>query len=229
MTESVRGRLQRLRVDDVLRAHDGLRILPSEDGCIILAGVLRFCVQGPAQAPIEDAYGVRIRWPAGFPEALPDAWETGGRIPDDHHKMYDGSLCLGAELEQRMILTESPTLPTFVEKLVIPYLFGFSFRQRHGTMPFDELAHGSLGIRQCIAALFHSPVTDNVVEFLRLAGMKKRRANKSLCPCASGRRLGRCHNRVVNRLRDRMGRSWFAGEYERHEKLAVTKTRLRAS
>jgi len=215
MTTSVRELLQRGHVDDVLRKYDGLRLTPSRNGSIILAGVLRFRVQGPTHGPIDDAYTVRIRVPLSFPKNVPVAWETGGRIPTDYHTMRDGSLCLGAELEQRIILTESPTLPTFVEKLLIPYLFGFSFYMRHGTMPFDELAHGALGIRQYIAALFRSPVTKTVPEFLRLTGLKKRRANKFRCPCGSGRRLGRCHNRVVNRLRDRMGRQWFTKEYDR--------------
>ena len=89
-----------------------------------------------------------------------------------------------------MILAKSPSLPAFVEKLLIPYLFGFSYYERHGTMPFNELAHGSRGIRQHIAGLFGARMTDAVVEFLHLAGMKKRRANKVSCPCGSGRRLG---------------------------------------
>jgi hypothetical protein len=46
-------------------------------------------------------------------------------------------------------------------------------------------------------------------EFVRLAALRRREANKHPCPCGSGRRLGRCHNRRVNHLRGRLGRSWF--------------------
>jgi hypothetical protein len=44
------------------------------------------------------------------------------------------------------------------------------------------------------------------IPYCVLATMKRRRANKRPCPCGSGRRLGRCHNRKVNILRDRVGR-----------------------
>lgn len=46
----------------------------------------------------------------------------------------------------------------------------------------------------------------SAIPYCTLATMKRRRANKQLCPCGSGRRLGRCHNRKVNVLRDRVGR-----------------------
>jgi hypothetical protein len=48
-----------------------------------------------------------------------------------------------------------------------------------------------------------------VLGFVNLVAMKKRIANKKLCACGSGLRLGRCHNRRVNWLRDRLGRHWF--------------------
>jgi hypothetical protein len=39
--------------------------------------------------------------------------------------------------------------------------------------------------------------------------MKKRQANKLPCPCNSGRRVGQCHHLEINRLRNKLGRSWF--------------------
>jgi hypothetical protein len=46
--------------------------------------------------------------------------------------------------------------------------------------------------------------------FVRLLAMKKRKANKLPCPCGTGVRLGRCHNRKLNTLRDKLGRGWFS-------------------
>jgi len=64
-----------------------------------VSGDLHFRVRGPAHELIEDTYAVRIRLPQHFPRDLPTAWETVGRIPNDSHKMDDGSLCLGAPTE----------------------------------------------------------------------------------------------------------------------------------
>jgi hypothetical protein len=53
---------------------------------------------------------------------------------------------------------------------------------------------------------------------VRLAGKKKRIANKLPCPCGSGRRLGRCHNLKVNGLRHQLGPKWCRTQYQWVEK-----------
>lgn len=213
MRESIRERYGRWRLDELLLRYSGLRIRPSHDDELRLAGSLSFRVQGPSGEPIEDTYRVDMRVPSGFPVALPSAWETGGRIPPAHHKLDDGSLCLGAPTELRLKLALSPTLFTLVEGFVIPYLFGYSYLLQHGTMPYDELDHGPNGLRQHFAELFGVASRSAADEFVRLASLRKRRANKEPCPCGSGRRLGRCHHRRVNLLRDRLGRAWFREQY----------------
>ena len=75
--------------------------------------------------------------------------------------------------------------------------------------PFGDLAHGAEGIREDLRLLFGVDRESAVLPFVRLVAMRKRHANKRVCPCGSGRRLGRCHNRSVNQLRDRLGRYWF--------------------
>ena len=82
-------------------------------------------------------------------------------------------------------------------------------------MPFGELAHGVQGIREYLAELFGSKSSQNAHEFIYLASLQKRRANKLPCPCGSGRRLGRCHHLRVNSLRAQFGRLWFRDEYKR--------------
>ena len=45
---------------------------------------------------------------------------------------------------------------------------------------------------------------------LRLLGMKKRRANKQVCPCGCGRRVGRCRfNARLREFRMLAPRAWF--------------------
>lgn len=215
MLESVYQRYERLHVIDLLEQHLGLRIVPSDDDSIVLKGPLAFRVTGPENEVIEDVYEVEIRIPPQFPRALPRVKETGGRVPKDWHKLRGNLLCLGAPTAIRLELRLSPSLPTVVNRLVIPYLYSYSFFEKHSRMPFGELAHGDEGIRQNLAEIFAAPSCRRPEEFLRLAGMKKRCANKHPCACGSGRRLGRCHNRKVNQLRRQLGRQWFQAEYER--------------
>lgn len=215
VTNSIGNPYDRWRLDALLKRHTALRVVPSESSTLLLSGELSFDVQGPRNEPINDCYSVEIEIPSCFPSGLPMAKETGGRIPDTFHKLSGGWLCLGAPTALRLTLTQSPTLLTYVDEFLIPYLFGYSHFVKYGEMPFGELDHDSEGIREYIAELFCSEVTNDALAFLQLASMKRREANRHICPCRSGRRLGRCHNRRVNELRGSLSRKWFRGEYSR--------------
>jgi hypothetical protein len=210
---SIRTLYDQWQLDELLGKHPGLRIIPSDDAALILSGEIAFNGQGPRPEPIEDTYAIRLEVPPDFPDELPTVREIGGRISGSFHKLPDDQLCLGAPTALRLRLTESPTLVTYVDEFVVPYLFSHSFYLAHGEMPFGELAHGDVGLLAHLAELFGSEQSEKAQEFLHLASLRKRDANKHACPCQSGRRLGQCHNARVNELRDRLGRHWFAREY----------------
>jgi hypothetical protein len=132
------------------------------------------------------------------------------RIPRDFHKLDSGHLCLGSPTRLRLIPAESSSLLSFVERCVIPYLYGYSIVESGGVLPFGELSHGAGGLRGDLASMIGMDDDLVLLGFVRLLGMKKRTANKLPCPCGSGMRLGRCHNRKINTLRDKLGRRWFS-------------------
>lgn len=217
MGEAIASRYRRWAVDELLDKFSDLRIIPSCDEILRIGGELRFRVTGPEGDTTEDSYSVELRIPPGFPvvtnKEAPAAYETAGRIPETYHKLHDGSLCLAAPAALRLGLGRTATLSNFVERFVVPYLYGYSRHEKGRPLPYGELEHGDEGRRQYFATLFG--VTDRNVglEFVRMASLKKRVANKECCPCGSGRRLGRCHHGLVNQLRERLGRGWFAAEY----------------
>lgn len=208
-TESVRERLSRWRLEELLIRYPTLRLVPGPSGSVRLAGALRFIAKAPAREEIADEYHVEIDVPDCFPEQLPVVRETQGRIPADFHKLDDGTLCLGSPTRLLLIARESATLPRFVDRCVVPYLYGHAYFEKYRTMPFGELQHGAAGIRDDFASLLGVGDISAVPEFIRLTSMRRRQANKQRCPCGSLRRLGRCHNRRVNGLRRRLGRKWF--------------------
>ena len=208
-SESLQYRLTRWRVDELLSKYTGLRLLNTRNGGIEIAGTLAFTATMPGCRAIQEDYKIQLGVPEGFPKAIPIVQETGGRIPRDFHKLANGGLCLGSPTRLLLALKRHPSILGFVETCLIPYLYGSSYFERHGTMPFGELDHGLNGICQDLALLFGTARTDQVSEFARLTAMKKRHANKKPCPCESGKRLGRCHNGRVNKLREHLGRGWF--------------------
>lgn len=215
MSDDVRERYQRLQLSALLAQHRRLRVVPTAGDELILRGRLPFKASGPTGEVIVDDYAVELRVSPDFPARLPTARELDRRIPLDYHKLVGDLLCLGAPTAIRLELTLFPTLPTFVNKFVIPYLYGYSYFEKHGTSPYGELDHGDNGIRQHLAHMFAAPESLLPEEFLRLTGLRKRLANKYPCPCGSGRRLGRCHNMQVNEHRKRLGHVWFRDEYRR--------------
>jgi len=214
MPPSIVERYRRWGVDELLAKYPDLRLVPCLDADLKVGGELRFNVRGPDDVVIEDSYHIELRIPPSFPATVPAVSETGGRIPKTYHKLDDGSLCLAAPTELRLRMGTTTTVTAFIEAFVIPYLFGYSYREKHGVSPYGELEHGRDGLRQHFASLFGVADRAAAQGFVRLASMKKRPANKAPCPCGSGRRLGQCHHTIVNELRSKLGRSWFASQYE---------------
>jgi hypothetical protein len=208
-TELARDRFVRWQLEELLVRYPGLRLVAGPVGFVRLAGVLAFTAAATAREEIADEYHIEMDVPDSFPADLPSVKETRGRIPPDFHKLQGGALCLGSPTRLLLIARESGTLPRFVDRCVVPYLYGYSYFEKLGTMPFGELEHGAMGIRNDFASLFGVTGPEAGAEFVRLTAMRRRQANKQPCPCGSLRRLGRCHNRRVNDLRNRLGRNWF--------------------
>lgn len=186
----------------------GLRIVPGASD-LVLRGRLAFTAQISGKAQISDCYQIEFRIPETFPRKVPGVFETGGRIPLSYHHLQDGSLCLGSETRLRLMLSEGLSLVGFIDRCLIPYLYRFSYLETRGEAPSEDLEHGVNGIREDLRQLLGVKRESEVLPFIRVLGMRKRHANKQRCPCGSGDRVGRCHNRQLNRLRKLLGRYWF--------------------
>ena len=202
------------RLAELLRVFPMLTVQPIVNSHIRVAGSMAFAFKYRELECIEDSYAVSIEIPDDFPQRLPNIRELAGRIPKKFHTDPDGTLCLGSPTRLRLAIGEAPTLLRYIRKCVIPYLYSFSYFQRHGTLPFGQLDHGSNGIRQDYASLLGVASENAAQEMVRLASLRKRKANKLPCPCGSLLRVGRCHHRRINRLRSQLGRSWFSGEFQ---------------
>jgi hypothetical protein len=157
---------------------------------------------------ITDVYHIKVTVPVEFPKRFPTVKELGGRIDRKFHRLIDGSFCLGSPTRLRLALVSDPTLVGFIERCLIPYLYGYSYCQLHGHLPFGELDHGHAGLIEDFCRLFGVSTALACVRMLQLTAMKKRVANKRPCPCGSGMRLGRCHHSCLNKLRLELGRKW---------------------
>lgn len=209
----------RLELAAFLAKYPGMSIAPSRDRPVNLIGMFKFSAQIPNGICISDSYYLRISIPEQFPRDIPKAEELNQVIPRDgnHHVNPDGTLCLGSHLRLLTEVSLYPTLLGFAERCLVPYLYAISHKIKYGgEFIFGELSHGSQGLIDDYRILFGLDIRERVKDVLFLLTTKKRLANKLICPCGCGLRLGKCklHYRI-NEFRKLASRSWFrANVYE---------------
>ena len=173
-----------------------------EDSEIIVSGTLLFEASADSLEEIKESFELELKIPHSYPDSLPRVKETGGRIVAEYeHRFQDGTLCLAVPIEQRRIFFEQPTILGFVNKLVIPYLYGYSYWEKHGRHPFGEAAHGHDGILRHYVDTLCLPndlAALAVICFLFEHGYRGHHD----CPCGSGLKVRTCHGQELRGLHE---------------------------
>ncbi|MCY3818131.1 MAG: hypothetical protein OXH52_02035 [Gammaproteobacteria bacterium] len=189
------------QIAELVSAYPQLAVVRRRQAETTIAGPLAFEAAPDDLEAISVSFDIELTVPHTFPKRLPRATETGGRIrgADYEHVFTDGTLCLGVPIQQRRVLSEQPTLLGFVERLLIPYLYGFCFWRKHGRHPFGEAAHGPEGILQHYLDLLGLDDPLAVLGAIRLLCERGYDARQR-CPCGSGRRVRDCHRAALRGL-----------------------------
>lgn len=205
-------------IEAFLDAYPLMRSRPSAKGTVRLVGRLEFSAVTEGAPLVEDEYRIQMDISSPLDRALPQVFEVGGRIPREgrYHVNPDGTLCLGSMLRQRLILGAQPSLVDFVDKCVVPFLYGHSLRESGAAeLPFGELEHGAIGLVDDYRLIFGIADRDGLQGLMRLLAMKRRRANKLRCYCGCGRRFAACsQHRRAHALRRTLTRLDIKRAYE---------------
>lgn len=182
--------LIRKQFEELANIYSGLVLCEDAPGRWTIRGVLSFSATFQ-DVTITDAFSILIKFPKDYPDSPPTVQETGGRIPADFHQYPDRTLCLGAPVEVWRRFKAEPRLVTFVETLVIEYLYGYAYFEKYGEMPFGELSHGAQGIREHYQELL-SRRCSIVLALLKVMADGTYHGHQA-CPCGSGKILRKCH------------------------------------
>lgn len=192
----------RQQIVELSDVHKGLMNIVERDAETIVSGMLPFEASSDGLETIRESFEIELIIPHGFPDAVPRVKEIGGRIGADYeHRNPGGTLCLAVPVEQRRVFFEQSTLLGFVNRLVIPYLYGYCFWKKHGRHPFDEAAHGYEGILRHYVdtlGLCDDLATLAVICFLFEHGYRGHHE----CPCGSGLRVRACHGPALRALHE---------------------------
>lgn len=169
-----------------------------KDSTWFIKGSLDFCATYES-IKIEESFQIEIIVYQNYPESLPVARETGGRIPSAFHKYKDDSLCLGAPVDIKVKFYENPTLLGFVNNHLIPFLFSYSYWEKYGVMPYGELSHGGKGLIEYYSNYFSVNSESIILSFLAILASNKYRGHHD-CPCGSGKIIRKCHGEALSIL-----------------------------
>jgi hypothetical protein len=202
-----------IEIRKFLKDYPGMAIVPSKSSALVLKGVFTFKATLKGRMTITDSYQIQIAISDKFPRTIPTVTELSRKIPRDgkHHVNPDGSLCMGSPIRLLQKIYGKPNLVGFSESCLVPYLYAVSYKLQTGEdFPFGELDHGNPGIIDDYMVLFGLNTQEQVMWTLTLIGMKRRMANKKVCPCKCNFRLGKCAFRYkINGFRNMAPRSWF--------------------
>ena len=216
MTADLRKQLAELNI-----VHKQLTRIVELDAETQLSGALDFEASADGLETITASFDIELTIPRAFPNQLPRAKEIGGRIGTEYeHLNSDGTLCLAVPVEQRLVFFEQPTLLGFVDRLLVPYFYGYCFWRKHGYHPFDEAAHGREGILHHYIDTLDLPdslAALSVICFLFEHGYR----GHHNCPCGSGLKVRLCHGPALRALHDH-----HTPETVRYDFLAILGIRL---
>ncbi|MCG2713199.1 MAG: SEC-C domain-containing protein, partial [Candidatus Omnitrophica bacterium] len=155
-----------------------------------------------------------------FPNSLPVAWESGGRIASimkkysikeeatmHINKYAKNSICLCPSPARITMFEEGKVdLTNFFNKLITPYFYGLSYFEQYGIWPWGAYSHGYLGILEFYFEEMQGKPSNR--EMLETTLIALDNVNKAIvplittgeffkvfknCPCGSGRVFKECH------------------------------------
>lgn len=186
-------------IPSISQTYPNLHFVNKNDNLVLKGNI--FFQASYSDELIEDSYDVSIEFFSEYPSELPVVRDIGNRIPSDYHTNPDGTLCLGVYSLVCMKFYGNPTISTFIEELLIPYLYRHSYIEKHKKEPWGERAHGDQGVYEFYIGYFGIKNMRIVLALLDLIVKKKYKGHK-LCLCDSGLILRKCHGpKLLNLLK----------------------------
>lgn len=145
---------------------------------------------------VKDSYEIEISLSPKYPLQIPYAKETGSKIPTDFHHYQDGYLCLEIPFRIWEIFRQEETLLNYVDSLLVPYLFSYTYFKNTGKLPFGERRHGTNGILDDYKDRFKTSYDLIAVDLLRILAEDTYRGHH-ICPCGSSKKLRNCHGEIL--------------------------------
>ena len=132
-----------------------------------------------------------------------------------HINIKDKSACLCGPMEEADFFDQKITINTYLDRLVLPFLYGQVYYDRYKSWPWPEYSHGAIGALESyslcndssFAGYFLTRLQQDVSTWIRIRPLliqKKEIKGHAICICGSQNFIRRCHPaiwRILNQLR----------------------------
>lgn len=155
-------------------------------------------------------FSVDLRIPDDYPEGIPQLICRREEVPwiEDRHVVGSGAACLCVSSEYRLHWPRGSDLTDFFNCFVVPYFARQAYYQTHGQWPpGQERSHGAAGIVESFSDTLSelgSPCVATIDRFLIVLASPGHPKGSDPCPCGSGKKIRKCHRRLVWALRNRV-------------------------
>ena len=128
-----------------------------------------------------------------------------------HFNQSDQSACLCSPLEEKKYLYPQFSFQVFLDRLVIPFLYGQLFYSQHQRWPWPEYEHGAIGLLESYLDLADPKNAKSCLEYLERdpdwrdvrVALARRTPLKGHTPCFCGKneKIRNCHPRAWKGIR----------------------------
>ena len=188
------------QIPELQTVHKGLNQVLNIEGETNLIGTLCFEASANGNEPLTRDFEIKMVVPESYPVDLPIVYEIGGKMNVNYEHVHkDGRLCLAVPIEERSKYLEQPSLLGFVNRLIVPYFYGYCCWENHGVHPFGEAEHGLKGIVRYYVDFLDLADESKVLGFI-IHLYKYGYRGHHPCPCASGKIVRKCHQKKLFEL-----------------------------
>lgn len=151
------------------------------------------------QVRIRESILLQMEIPDSFPLIPPKIKELGNRLSYFPHINPDGYFCLGTPEVIGNALSQSTSLVSFLDKVLVSYLYCAFYYLKHNKEPFPCASHGFLGRLEEYCMIFNT--NDPIIAYQFMNFVENGSELYSPCPCLSGKSLKDCHWQKIKEIR----------------------------
>lgn len=149
-----------------------------------------------------------LREVGGRTQSIANKWKITD-LRSLHHNI-DGTACVCVKQVEQQKFPPGSSLMTYIEELVVPYLYSLAYFEQHQRWPWGDYSHGVLGLLEFYAGRSRLQSREELDSILPNIRREKNWQNyhkqlrkpspEKQCLCGSGKAFRSCHPRVWDGL-----------------------------